>query len=73
MRTLGIQVSRSTVGKLLKELGYRLSAKELVYLVRKNYAKAVKISDEQMSRLCIEKHQTLPRWNCTFAPNKNAK
>lgn len=41
------------------------------YLVRKNYAKGVKISDEKMTRLCIQKHQTLPRWNYTFAPNKN--
>lgn len=43
------------------------------YLVRKDYAKGLKISDEQMSRLCIEKHQTLPRWNYTLAPNENGK
>ena len=43
------------------------------YLVRKDYAKGLKISDEQMSRLCIEKHQTLPRWNYTLAPNQNGK
>lgn len=35
----------------------------------KQFEKGVKISDEQMNRLNIEKHATLPKWNYTIRPS----
>lgn len=35
----------------------------------KQFEKGVKISDEQMNRLNIEKHTTLPKWNYTIRPS----
>lgn len=37
-------------------------------LVEKEYAKGVKIEDEEMKTLCIEKHSTSPEWNYTIRP-----
>jgi len=38
-------------------------------LNEKNYEKGIKISDEQMAGINISKHETLPQWNYTIAPN----
>jgi len=39
------------------------------YIDSKDYAKGIKISDEQMSRLNITNHDALPNWNYTLAPS----
>ncbi len=43
------------------------------YLVKKRYPKAVKISDQQMEALALERHETLPKWNYTLSPRENGK
>lgn len=40
------------------------------YLVRKQYEKGVKITDDQMSEICITKYHTLPKWNYTIYPDE---
>jgi hypothetical protein len=47
--------------------GLRLKA----YLVQKQYPKGVKISDDQMQQLVLEKHEILPKWNYTLRPREN--
>jgi hypothetical protein len=37
-------------------------------LTRKKYPTKIKISDEQMAALDLEKHSTLPQWNYTIRP-----
>lgn len=39
------------------------------YLDTKDYPKGVEISDQQMSRIHLEKHTTLPSWNYTITPS----
>ena len=39
----------------------------------KNYETGVKISDEEMESLRIQKHPRLPKWNYTIRPRKNVK
>ena len=39
-------------------------------LVRKRYEKGQKVSDEEMSQLQLENHDTLPNWNYTISPTK---
>lgn len=40
------------------------------YLVNKQYPKSVKISNQQMSTLALQKHETLPKWNYTLRPRE---
>lgn len=35
-------------------------------LVEKDYEKGIKVSDEEMAALALEKHATCPRWNYTI-------
>lgn len=37
-------------------------------LVEKDYEKGIKVSDEEMAALALEKHATCPRWNYTIRP-----
>jgi len=37
-------------------------------LTKKKYQTKIKISDEQMARLNLSKHTTLPQWNYTIKP-----
>jgi hypothetical protein len=39
-------------------------------LVRKRYKNGQKVSDQEMSQLRLEKHDTLPNWNYTLLPRK---
>jgi len=39
------------------------------HLVTRQFEKGIKITDEQMEMLCIEKHSTLPKWNYTILPS----
>jgi len=38
------------------------------YLVTKHYPTKVKVSDQQMAQLALERHETLPQWNYTIRP-----
>jgi hypothetical protein len=38
------------------------------HLIEHNYAKGIKVSDEDMERLNIERHTTCPDWNYTLKP-----
>ena len=39
------------------------------YFDTRDYPKGVEISKQQMSRIHLEKHETLPRWNYTITPS----
>lgn len=39
--------------------------------LRKTYEKGLKVSEEEMKALAIEKHATCPAWNYTIRPRKN--
>lgn len=39
--------------------------------IRKTYEKGLKVSDEEMKTLTIEKHATCPAWNYTIRPRTN--
>ena len=43
------------------------------YLVDKQYPTGVKISDQQMEQLVLEKHETLSKWNYTLRPRENGE
>lgn len=40
------------------------------FLAEKNYEKGEKISDDQMSKLQLQSHETFPQWNYTLRPQK---
>ena len=40
------------------------------HLVRKNYKKGVKITDDQMKEICITNYDSLPKWNYTICPSQ---
>lgn len=42
-------------------------------LVKKNYAKGIKITDEAMGELNIKRPTSLPKWNYMLRPSKNGK
>jgi hypothetical protein len=39
------------------------------YFAKKEYPTAVKISEEQMDQIHLEKHETLPKWNYSLSPS----
>lgn len=39
------------------------------YIDSKDYAKGIKITEEQMRRLRIETNDALPKWNYTISPS----
>ena len=42
-------------------------------LVKKQYAKGIKISDPAMAVLNLKRPTSLPKWNYTLRPSKNGK
>lgn len=42
-------------------------------LVDKTYSKGIKVSDQQMAQLVIERHATCPNWNYTIRPRQIGK
>lgn len=40
-------------------------------LVEKDYQKGLKVSDEQMDKLALQRHDTCPQWNYTIRPRKS--
>ena len=43
------------------------------YLVERDYAKGIRVSDEEMAALAVEHHATCPQWNYTIRPRQNGK
>jgi len=60
--------SYETVLNYARSTTTRGGLKVKAYLVRKNYPKGVKVTDEQMKELCIKPHVTQPERNYTLKP-----
>lgn len=65
--------SYETILKYIRTTTTKTGLKVRSYLVRKEYKKGVKISDEQMALLRIKKHSTQPGRNYTLRPRQNGK
>lgn len=39
--------------------------------VERDYAKGIRVSDEEMAALAVERHATCPQWNYTIRPRQN--
>ena len=63
--TLGQNFIRTTKTKT----GLKVNAR----LVKKQYAKGIKISDPAMTVLNFKRPTSLPKWNYTLRPSKNGK
>lgn len=61
--------SFSTIENYISRTSTSTGLSVKAYIDPKNYAKAIKINDDQMSRLNIQKHDTLPQWNYTISPS----
>ena len=59
-----------TMLKYIRSTKTKTGLKIKAHLVRKKYKKGKKVSDEQMSQIQIDKHDTLPDWNYTITPRK---
>ena len=83
----GIAVSKNTVGRLLKEMDFKLrvNRKQIAsrttrtesgltvnaYLIPENYETGIKIPDAEMRRLNLVPHDMLGSWNYTVRPTQN--
>lgn len=63
-------VDYETMLKFIRSTKTTTGLKTKAYLVRKKYNKGNKVPDEQMSKIQIDKPDTLPDWNYTIAPRK---
>ena len=61
--------SYETILNFIRTTETSTGLKVKAYLDTKTYEKGVKISDEQMSEVCIRPHVTLPKWNYTIYPS----
>lgn len=61
--------SYETVLKYIRSTKTKTGLKVKAYLVRKNYIKGKKISDEDFKTIKIRPHNTIPKWNYTLMPN----
>ena len=61
-----LKYMRTTKTKPKEGLGLKVKAK----LILKKYRNGQKISDDQMSKLKLKGHDTLPLWNYTLSPRK---
>ncbi len=43
------------------------------HLVERDYAKGIRVSDEEMAALAVERHAMCPQWNYTIRPRQNGK
>ena len=43
------------------------------HLVERDYAKGIRVSDEEMAALVVEHHARCPQWNYTIRPRQNGK
>lgn len=58
-----------TIRTTTTETGLRVRA----VLHNKTYPKGVKVSDEELEKLALREHSTLPKWNYTIKPRKTAE
>jgi len=63
-------IDYETMLKFIRSTKTTTGLKTKAYLVQKKYKKGKKVSDEQMSQIQIDKHDTLPDWNYTITPRK---
>jgi hypothetical protein len=57
-----------TIENYIKTTTTATGLKVKAYIDAKNYEKGIKISDQQIRQLNVEKHETLPKWNYTIYP-----
>jgi len=62
-------VDFATIEKYIKTTSTANGLTVDAHLVSRQFEKGVKISDEQMELLSIEKHSVLPKWNYTIRPS----
>lgn len=65
--------SFETILNYLRTTKTKLGLKVKARLVKKQYAKGIKISDAAMKELNIKQPTSLPKWNYTLRPSKNGK
>ncbi len=65
--------SYETILKYLRTTKTKTGLKVNARLVKKQYAKGIKISDAAMGELNIKQSTSLPKWNYTLRPSKNGK
>jgi hypothetical protein len=63
--------SYETVLKFIRTTKTKTGLRVRARLVRKVYKNGLKISDDQISQLSVEPHETLPKWNYTIRPRSN--
>lgn len=61
--------SFSTIQNYIRTTSTSTGLAVKAYIDKKQYAKGIKITDEQISRLNIKKHDTLQNWNYTISPS----
>ena len=61
--------SYETILNYIQTTGTSTGLQVKAYLDTRTYEKGVKISDEQMSELRMDRHVTLPQWNYTISPS----
>ena len=57
-----------TILKYIRTTSTRTGLRVRAQLVKKQYAKGIKISDPEMRRLSLDKSKSLPKWNYTIQP-----
>jgi Rhodopirellula transposase DDE domain len=63
--------SFATILRLIAETTTQTGLRVTSRLVTKNYETGRKISNQEMSDLCLKKHHILPEWNYTLLPREN--
>lgn len=66
-------ISYETVINLISTTTTRSGLKIVAELNRKSYETGIKISEEQMLSLSIQRHEKQPQWNYTLLPRANVK
>ncbi len=60
--------SYETILKLIRRTKTTTGLRVRAHLVRKKYIKGIKVTDQQMEQLDLERHDPLPKWNYTLHP-----
>lgn len=61
-------VSTEVMLRLIQETETTTGLRVEATLVEKDYEKGIKVSDEEMAALLVQKHATCPQWNYTIRP-----
>jgi hypothetical protein len=65
--------SYETILKHLRTTSTSTGLRVRAHLVRRTYRKGKKVSDAEMNKLPIKKHDIHPQWNYTLSPSENGK